>query len=187
MSGLTDGCSVVLRELDGDYRVVELGDTAMPQQGVDVTGELRMTTTWYPGQSMASVQVMGTQENEITFEGWFKDSWLSLDGGAAAAFQDLRNLWLGQRYCELSWGSLLVRRGFLRQVKGVFVREADIRYTVVFAVVESDEATVIARAAQPAAYPSAFGLSDALDLLSDAADAALLAATLSNALKAVVS
>ncbi|WP_298516645.1 hypothetical protein [uncultured Nocardioides sp.] len=180
-----EGLPVLIQELEGARRVLRLEDHDLPERGVEIGGELRSVVTWYPGRSSASVQVMGTQEEPITLQGWFRDADALLDGHAMAAYQAGRDLWLGQRLCQFEWGDL-VRRGRIKKFHGTFDGTKDVRYTLVFQVEEADEAVIVTRAiiAEPA--PSGFSLAALLDALDAISEALNTAAALSNAAQAVV-
>lgn len=183
---LADGEPVYIRELDGDEREIELADTDLPERGFEVGGELRSQVSWYPGASSASTQVLGTSEEDVVLAGRFRDVWWGRNGWAASQTQLLRRLWLGQRYCELSWGTLLVRRGYIKRVRARYETEHDISYELVFQVSEGDEAEVVVTEAAEIDLASTFELSDLLDLLGDAMEAVNTAANISNTAQAVL-
>lgn len=179
------GLPVLIQELEGARRVLRLEDHDLPERGVEIGGELRSVVTWYPGRSNASVQVMGTQEEPITLEGWFRDGDAMIDGHAMERYQAGRNIWLGQRLCQLEWGDL-VRRGRIKSFTGIFDGRADVRYRLVFQVEEADEAVIVTRAVIAEPAPSGFSLAALLDALDALAEAANTAAALANAAQAVV-
>jgi len=141
---MADGLPVIVRELEGQGREVVLEGSTLPQRGVDVGARLRTVRTHYPGSRRASTQVLGTEEQDIQLQGQLRDVWTGLQGGALSQMQALRDLYLGQRYCELSWGETLVRRGYLKEASFSLVRAEDIGYRLVFEVSEADEAEVVA-------------------------------------------
>jgi hypothetical protein len=141
---MANGQPVVIRELEGDRRTVLLQDADMPDQGIDVAGELREVSTEYPGSSRRSTQIMGTSEQPIELKGRLLDSLMGIDGHAISMMTALRKVYLGQRYCELAWGSTLVRRGYLKRASFRVIRDGDIEYQLTFNPDEADEAEVIA-------------------------------------------
>lgn len=154
MAEIDNGGVITIIELEGEFRSIVLDSTRMPPD-LTLAGDLRAITTYYPGNSKASVQIMGTKEDDITIEGWLKDVWTGIAGSAEEAFRRMREVWLGQRYCEFSWGDY-IRRGYVRRVEGLIVRRADIQYKIVFAVAEADEVEVIGLV--PAKAPQALDL-----------------------------
>lgn len=147
-----DGQAVYISDLEGND-LFQLNESELPEQGVTVGGELRSTVTRYPGTAKVSTQIMGTQEDDIEIRGWFRDAWTGLDGGAAKQYADLRAFWLRRHRCELSWGQLLVRRGFIKRVDVEFTSERAIKYKIVFQVDEADEPAVIATPFPPSESP----------------------------------
>lgn len=131
------GDPVVLRELEGDLREVVLGDSKTPERGVEVGGQVRMASTMYPGATGASVQVMGTEEEPITVQGWLIDTWIGKAGGAGEAKAAIESLRLGQRYCQIQWGTDIDARGFVKRTKFRYNDPGRIRYEIEFMVVES--------------------------------------------------
>ncbi|MCI0347514.1 MAG: hypothetical protein L0221_19085 [Chloroflexi bacterium] len=175
---VADGQAVVITELEGDGRIVQLAETELPEQGVVVGGELRSVVTHYPGSSKPSTQIMGTKEDDIELRGWLRDRWTGLDGGAMEQVRALRNLRIGQRYCELAWGEGLVVRGYVRRVEHEIVSEHAIRYRVVFQVDEADESEVLAVPFEPA--ETAFDLVALLREIAGTVEDVAVAAVLVN-------
>ena len=180
---MADGLPVILRELEGQQREVVLEGSALPRQGVEVGGRLRTVRTHYPGTRAASTQVLGTEEDPIELRGHLRDVWLGAEGAALAQMQALRDLYLGQRYCELSWGETLVRRGFIKEFRADFIREADIGYRLRFEVDEADEAEVLAPVEFEETTPEE--VSAALVVLRTAADNLSNIASAVNVIQAV--
>lgn len=140
MSGDTN--VLIIEEIDGD-NILFLAQASLPAQGLGVGGSLRSTRTYYPGSNKPSTQVMGTQEEDMTLKGVWRDDQLEGSGAAMVLVQTCRAMLLGQLRCELSWGSDLVRRGFIKSFLPEFDRPSVIRWTLVFQVDEADESTVI--------------------------------------------
>jgi len=183
---LADGMPVLITELTGDTITLLLDGTDLPERGIEVAGDLRSQATWYPGASAASTQIMGTSEADITLQGHWRDVWAGIDGWAAFQVESARGMWLRQSYCELSWGSLLVRRGYIKRVVVRIDTERDIAYEIVFQVVEADEADVVTSDSAAIELTTSFELSDLLDLLGDAMDLVNSAAAYSNAAQAIL-
>jgi hypothetical protein len=159
---MADGEAIVIAELEGTGLQVFLEDSSLPTQ-LESASELRSVVTHYPGTSAASTQIMGVKDDDIVLEGQFRDVWIGFEGGAMARWQALRRLLIGQRYCELSWGSTFVRRGFVKRVEQTFRRGADIGYRLTFQVDEADEAEVVA----PTAFPEDSTTNDLDALLAE--------------------
>lgn len=171
-----DGDGVFLWALEGPDQFVQLVQSDTPRRGVQVATELRKVTTRYPGAAKPSTQIMGTTEEDIPFEGTFRDDLYGLQGHAAAQDAALRALARSSRLCVLNWGQAIVKRGYVQRVESTWHAEGWIDYRFTFHVVESDEAEVL-----EVAYPATETPFDLLALLreisaavQDAAEAAVL-------------
>lgn len=141
---MADGEPFIISELEGDFRSVELADAALPEKGVKEESKLRLVKSWYPGQKRASVQVMGTEDGDTPITGWLKDTWLGAAGAALEIKNSLKAIHRGQRLCSMQWGRTIDQVGFIRELRFFHDRDADIRYEIVFDVVESGEAEAVA-------------------------------------------
>lgn len=176
-AGLADGMPLVLEELESPYTAVVLEGSALPEQGRFETGvELRRVTTWYPGAAAASVQVLGTRERAIPLSGWLRDTWLGAAGAAAEARAALEQLCRGGRYCQLTWGSLVVARGFVAEATFAHESETALQYTLSFEVTDADPARAVESAPfEPVAEAELFEVLDALSTALDTLDEATAA------------
>ncbi len=153
MAGRADGYSVVIEEVDGAHSV-ELRQSYLPEQGVDVGGKQRLVKTHYPGANAASVQVLGAEESDIVLRGWLRDVWEGVDGLALVQRAQIEQVRRRQRLCQLQWGEVFTVRGFLREANFKLHRETDIEYELTFDVVESDAPETLAARAFPSASRS---------------------------------
>jgi hypothetical protein len=172
-----DGQGVIIEDKEGN-QLFQLFGSDTPRQRVAVGGELRSVVTRYPGSSRPSTQIMGTQEDDLQFEGTFRDDQFGLAGHSIDQMTALRALWISQHYCELSWGSALVRRGYIRRVTFEVMAEGWIDYRFTFQVDEADEAAVL-----PTPFPPTETAFDLLALLREiqlAAESVAETATLIN-------
>ena len=156
---LADGQPLILRSVDGEFTVI-LSDASLPSQGIEAPATLRAVTTHYPGSSAPSTQVMGTKEEPIELSGQWRDVWLGFEGASAELVTSCRRLFLGQRYCELAWGELLVRRGYVKAFAPKYLREGEIDWKLTFEVAEADDPEVISTP-----YAEVKSSTDLLDLL----------------------
>lgn len=147
---MADGDAIIIRELSGAFRSVVLDGPNLPEQ-LEVPVELRTVRTEYPGNSAASVQVMGTKEGDIVINGQFRDVWTGAEGDGRAKVNAVRAIMLAGRLCELSWGGTVVRRGLLKGFQPTFKRVGVITYRLTFEATEADEAAVVV----PIPYPIA--------------------------------
>lgn len=181
-----DGQPVIIRELEGARRTVELAASDLPEQGVTTGVSQRVQRTYYPGSRRPSTQVMGLEHKDIALQGWFKDHWTGTLGGALAQHVAMKQLCAGQAYCELTWGSTLVVRGRVLSYDGTFIRDGDIRYSLTFQVDESDDAEVITTTAEAVTPPSQATLTKLLNAASDAEEIARDRITTITAIRGVI-
>lgn len=125
---------------------IELRGRALPYRPMSFEGKQRIKTTWYPGNPVATQQVIGPTEEPTVFNGMWKDVFLG-DGMAMA----LVNLFDAVRrrgpLVEVSWGSSVlndgagqaqvdaggyVRRGILTRFKSSPERPQDIVWEAEF-------------------------------------------------------
>lgn len=66
-----------IREVTGRGRQIALSQRALPYRPFTLSGTQRAEFTWYPGNPVATVQVLGTAEEETTIHGMWKDRFLS--------------------------------------------------------------------------------------------------------------
>lgn len=180
---MADGDPIIIRQLQLPFTTLVLSGTSLPNQGVEIGGDLQLRSTMYPGAKAASVQVLGIEERPIAFEGMFDDQLVGFTGEALTKSQTLRDMWLGQIYCELSWGSTFVKKGYIQSYSSSFIRQAQIGYKFEFKVVESNEATFIS---VPSPIITPVFTRSILDILDDALQVAEDAALLLNLVQTVV-
>jgi len=115
-------------ELTGSRREIELSDRALPYRPVAWAGEQRIERTLYPGNPVATVQVLGPDETTLELHGRWKDRFIgqgmvTLTGwddiipqGTTPTVQDLGAVFHALRrsgnHLEVTWGPE-VRRGVL--------------------------------------------------------------------------
>ncbi len=130
---------------------LELAGRALPYQGLELEGSMRAEFTWYPGNAVATVQMLGATEKATTIKGTWKDRFIksATDEGAAvqptgvAKFNnspvfdvlDLANkverMRLSGRLLEVKWDSI-VRHGILMRFRQSWVRIEDLEWEMEF-------------------------------------------------------
>jgi len=135
--------SLVIQELDGATGLILDTLGALPANSMPIGGSLRSTRTYYPGSSTPSTQIMGTQEDDITLKGVWRDDQLGAAGGAINLYGICRTLLLDQLRCGLYWGPEITRKGYVKSFVGDFERPNVIHWTLVFQVDEADEAALL--------------------------------------------
>lgn len=82
--------SLLIREITGLQRVLELQGRAMPYRGFRVGGKMRAEFTAYPGSPVRSLQILGPEEDETPIHGEWKDRFImpAAQGVGAAKWDD---------------------------------------------------------------------------------------------------
>lgn len=76
-----------IKEITGEGRALELAGRALPYRPFTLTGSQRVELTWYPGNPVATAQVLGAAEEVTTITGFWKDRFIATAfsvGGAVA-------------------------------------------------------------------------------------------------------
>jgi len=130
---------------------IALFGRAMPYQGLELEGSMRMETTWYPGNAVATVQMLGAQEKPTTFKGMWKDKFLAsvtdegtqveptaivrVNGSPVASVMDLVNAFelmrLAGKLIRFQWGDI-IRVGVLARFKQNWIRFEDCEWELEF-------------------------------------------------------
>ena len=172
-----DGQPLTISELAPPFRVVVFAGRDRPEQGVVVQGQQRAVQTHYPGTQKASVQFMGTKEEPIPLRGWFQDPLTLIEGGPARRVELLRGIMQAGSLCLMIWGTLIVRQGRVSQCRFEYHHALRIRYDLLFAVDQPNEAVAL--------RPSAIGVAGAADFLAAVQAAVQQAGTVLEVARAV--
>lgn len=129
-----------------------LGGRAMPYQNFEVEGTMRAEFTWYPGNGVATVQMLGAQEKATVIKGMWKDKFIrsSTDEGVdvnpdgialwngtqVGNVQELvknidSEMRLAGRLLRVSWSGIL-RIGILTRFKQIYPRIEDVEWEMEF-------------------------------------------------------
>lgn len=73
---MSEPTSFLITEQTGEQRSLELRERALPYKGYALEGEQRATDTWYPGNPVASIQMLGTKESPSTISGMWKNRFI---------------------------------------------------------------------------------------------------------------
>lgn len=136
---------------------VELLGRALPYRGTVYETEQRLKTTWYPGNPVATQQVMGPVDKPTTINGIWKDRFLG-NGVAKQLVDTFEGLCRSGYSVEVSWGQgmlpegtmlpgppagpkwPIIRRGIIKNIKATYDRPQDIAWELVFEWLGRDEA-----------------------------------------------
>jgi hypothetical protein len=135
---LGDKLPVFISELAPPFRSIILAGKDRPEP-VERESKQRAKQTWYPGQTQASTQVLGAQEEPLVLTGRFRDPLSLLDGGAQGRMEILRGMLLGQRGCRLLWGDAISLQGRVAGLKFKTYRLNDVGYEITFEIDKSDD------------------------------------------------
>jgi len=167
MSELADGQPLTLRDLTTGKEIT-LEGAALPLRNVAAGAKLRHTTTWYPGATIASVQVHGIEEETIQLEGDWRDTLLGLEDGAAALVAAARSMLLAQHRVEMTWGTLVVRRGMILRFAPKYQGQAVIGWAIEFMPTETDEPESVITKEFPPTPETAVAWWEVVDAILDA-------------------
>lgn len=129
-----------IEELSGSRRRVTLRGRALPYQNVAYTGKQRNKLTWYPGNPVASLQVLGPELEPTRLQGMWKDRFLvgqvevrgfEKPGTAeqlVAIFDSLRR---SGNQLRVQWGAE-TRFGILALFEANWVRPQDVKWEAEF-------------------------------------------------------
>lgn len=153
--------SFTIKQLTGDQHSLELKGRALPYQPLTLEGAMRAEFTWYPGNGVASVQMLGGEEKGTTISGTWKDRFIKSvtdegravvpsgvalwDGSQVGDVYDLAllvdSLRKAGQLVEVKWDRF-VRRGILLRFKQTWLRIEDLEWEMEFQwVSQGDEQT----------------------------------------------
>ncbi len=170
------GTSVEIAQTEGaNPIVVELRGRAMPYRGVEWEGEQHTKLTWYPGNPVATQQVLGPREQPTTMQGMWKSRFIAgsmirngdkqaittafqavqLFEGLRRSGKQVRVQWLGE-----------VRSGIIKRFSAKFEREHDVAWELEFEWSSVDDETA-PRAVVEASAPAGNDLFKLLNTVED--------------------
>lgn len=143
--------SFTIKELTGDKRSLRLAGRALPYKPLTLEGKQRVEITRYPGNPVASAQMLGADEAPTTVTGKWKDRFIknvTPDGNAVTPsgvaewngeqVRDVRalvnavdQLRLAGQMIELTWNEI-VRTGILVRFKQSWDRNEDVEFEMEF-------------------------------------------------------
>ena len=150
--------SFSITELSGAGRSLVLMARALPYQDFTLEGTVRADITWYPGNGVATLQVLGAEEAPTTVSGMWKDvfvrsfndegipvlpSAIALFNGsqvsnAKALVDAVDSIRLAAQLVEVRWDAF-TRRGLLRRFRHKWKRIEDVEWEMEFLWVSRGE------------------------------------------------
>lgn len=142
-----------IRQLTGPGDTLVLQSRALPYRPIEFSGSMRAEFTWYQGNPQATVQISGSQEDETTVHGMWKDIFIGDPDNDAAFFNgapvshasDLVRIVDTMRrqgqLVEVTW-DVLVRQGIITNFRHRWDRHQDIEWEIHFGWVNQGEQAV---------------------------------------------
>lgn len=138
--------SFFITEITGSQRSIELKNRALPYRPIEWPGSQHNKQTWYAGNRVATIQVLGPRENSIEIKGVWKTRYLRSDA-VLIGFDDLVSagenitaeiltkafhvLRRSGNQIEIRWGPE-VRRGIIESFIPNYQRIEDIEWSIMF-------------------------------------------------------
>lgn len=160
------GSTLIIVETTGPQRSVQLDGRAGPLKGVAFGGSMRAEITHYPGNPIASVQVLGAEEDPTTFKGKWKRRFFApiggtdapdasaeaqftvLDSGGSRSIVDVPDMVAfmdsirrAGQLLEVSWAEL-VRVGILKKFTPTFHSRMEVEWEMEFEWISQGEVYV---------------------------------------------
>lgn len=191
---VSEPSSFVITELTGDSpNTLVLEGRALPYRPLPFSGKMRAEFTWYPGNPIGTVQVLGAEEGPTTINGMWKDRFLAavdsfgvpvitgrdakatFNGNDVANVRDLSEIVDGFRLrgqlLEVGWDQF-VRQGILVRFDSTWLRREDVEWEAEFQWINRGEpAQPVSFGVRIAAVDIANQVSNAVDSLKEALDA----------------
>lgn len=146
----------IIEELTGERRSVQLVDRALPYRPYTLKTSQRLTTTWYPGNPIATSQLYGAKEDPTTLDGMWKDKYIqrrsttgenqlvpiTFNGEAPenvrAAVELMDSIVRHGQLLLVKWDQQF-RRGHLRSFEKRWLNVHDVEWTMEFEWISRDE------------------------------------------------
>jgi hypothetical protein len=106
----------VIRELTGEGRRIELAGWAAPHKPFTLSGSQRAEFTWFQGSGVASVQVLGPEEEASTLRGYWHDRYLMAQPTGTGSFATLKGVPIASVDALVKLFSDVRRKGQLLEV-----------------------------------------------------------------------
>ena len=116
---------------------LNLAGRALPYRGVEWTTKQRGKTTYYPGNVVATQQLMGPVDQPFTIKGMWKDTFLG-NGAARQLCNTFDAVCRSGFAVQVSWGETqygepaIVREGYISEFKQNYDRVQDVAWEITF-------------------------------------------------------
>lgn len=190
---ISEPTSFVITELVAPFNTLVLEGRALPYQGFRLSGKMRGEFTWYPGNPVATVQVLGAEEAPTAVNGMWKDRFMAafdalglpvisgrtakatFNGLDVANVRDLSEIVDGFRLRgllqEVGWDQF-VRQGLMIRYDSNWIRREDVEWEMEWQWINRGEpVTPVAFGVRVPAIDILNQISAAIDDLKAALDA----------------
>lgn len=176
--------SFQIEELSGQGRVLILRERALPYKPLKLTGKMRIDTTSYAGNPIATQQAMGSEEGKTSINGMWKDRFVAaanatagrepatLDGDPIESIFDLVTVVdsfrkSGQQV-RVTWGQV-IRVGMIEEFEHTWDRVMDVAWSITFVWASQGEETPANPSATVRVEDAAARLRDAVQDIANSA------------------
>ncbi len=157
---ISEPTALIISELTGPRNTLELRGRALPYRPLAFEGGMRANFSWYPGNPVATVQMLGADEKSTTINGMWKDKYIrstndiglpvltgrtgvaTLNGRQVADVRSLVRVWDGFRLrgqlLELRWDEK-IRQGILLRFRDTWLRREDVEWEAEFGWISRGE------------------------------------------------
>ncbi len=132
--------SILIQEITGSQRIIALGGRALPERPLPAGGRLRTKKTWYSGNNVATLQVLGSEDMDMNLRGVWNDRFIG-DQVSTSGFETpelardvvriFETLQRAGNTLRFQWGDV-VRMGVLAEFVPTWLREQDVEWTMRF-------------------------------------------------------
>ncbi|HHH29107.1 MAG TPA: hypothetical protein ENK57_12290 [Polyangiaceae bacterium] len=132
--------SIVIQELTGSQRIVALGGRALPERPLPAGGRLRTKKTWYAGNNVATLQVLGSEDMDTQIRGVWNDRYIGQQVStvgfetpelAREVVRIFETLQRSGNALRVQWSDV-VRMGVLAEFEPNWLREQDVEWSMRF-------------------------------------------------------
>jgi hypothetical protein len=150
----TTAPSFSLETLTAPYRKLILTGRALPYQGLKVVGKMKIESIYYPGNPVATQQVIGSEEGDTTINGIWKDRFVAAGnnpGGISPAqmitdspgtiaanalsvwdlVDEVDKMRRRAQPLRMTWGQV-IRHGLISETEFNWLRQTDVEWKITF-------------------------------------------------------
>lgn len=134
-----NGQAMVIEELAGPKVKFVLDGKNMPVKGIPIGDRVITNKVTNPGNSEATIHVMGVEYDDVVLRGRFHDPADLVIGGARRRVELLRGLEHRMNPVRVTWGDNIVRLGIIKSAVLTEHMHDDIDYEITIEVAKAEE------------------------------------------------